>query len=124
MTKTSAEHGTPSRWRAGCHCDACRAAHNADLQQTRRAATVERLEPTTEALLSDLEAGVPLTAACRILGVSLGLVQGRGRWDTEWQRRLDAALMAGRDPTLDHGTEGAYRRGHCRCPECRAGRSR
>ncbi|CVN86246.1 Uncharacterised protein [Streptococcus pneumoniae] len=36
-----AAHSTANRWRAGCSCEACRAAHNTESRDMREAARVE-----------------------------------------------------------------------------------
>lgn len=121
MPRPLSPHGTTNRWRTGCDCDPCTVAHNADTTTWRRQKARERLDPIRTALIHRVAAGVPLTQACTELEVSVVAVHGRAQWDPQWSQDLDAALMVGRDPGLDHGTEGAYRRGKCRCPECREG---
>lgn len=115
-----ADHGTTNRWRTGCRCEPCRAAHSGDSQQQRRTAMVALSDPVADQLFADLAAGVPLRDAALQHGLTSHQVYGRATWDTAWAARLDAAQREGRDPTLEHGTATAYRHGHCRCPDCRA----
>lgn len=49
-------------------------------------------------------------------GVSWQAIAGRASWDERWRTAWDAALMASRNPNLDHGTFTAYTRDRCRCP--------
>jgi hypothetical protein len=116
-------HGTPRGWRLGCRQACCRAAHNEDSKTSRRAAADEAFPPEARAqLLRRLTQGATIADALPE-GITAGMMWGRARRDPEWAQALDAALFKGRDPHLKHGTEMAYKRG-CRCPECRAGRSR
>ncbi|MGW2841866.1 hypothetical protein ACWCWD_29275 [Streptomyces sp. NPDC001493] len=71
-------------------------------------------------LLRLLLSSTPLAVACGAVGVSVNQVYGYRRFDQGWATALDEALMAGRDPSLEHGTHKAHRWGGCRCPECRA----
>lgn len=116
---SSSEHGTPSRWRAGCPCEKCAAAHRADdaaRLRTRRMAEWAEREP---GLLADLAAGTRYSEALARAEVTAQAVTEHRRRDPGFAERLDQALMAGRDPGLDHGRPIAWRSG-CRCPECRA----
>ncbi|MEU7322641.1 hypothetical protein ABZ682_19110 [Streptomyces griseoviridis] len=69
-------------------------------------------------LLELLAAGRPLTRACEDVGVAAARVHALARLDARWSRRLDDALLAGRNPDLPHGTPRGYSLG-CRCPQCR-----
>ncbi|MDT0476225.1 helix-turn-helix domain-containing protein [Streptomyces sp. DSM 41014] len=69
-------------------------------------------------LLELLAAGRPLTRACEDVGVAAARVHALAHLDARWSRRLDDALLAGRDPDLPHGTPRGYSLG-CRCPQCR-----
>ncbi|MFD8385214.1 type I-E CRISPR-associated protein Cse1/CasA [Streptomyces sp. NPDC059679] len=70
-------------------------------------------------VLRRLAAGDELADVCTDLDLTPHRVHGFRAYDDEWGQALDQALMAGRDPDLDHGSEQAYRHGRCRCPECR-----
>lgn len=72
-------------------------------------------------LLAGLSAGGQLGEVCSQLGVSTVQVYGWRQYDPGWADALDAALMAGRNPELDHGTPSARWWG-CRCPDCRLAR--
>lgn len=106
-----------SRYRAGDKDPAALAAHAAETTQWRHDNHPVTGE-TADMLLTLLAAGHALRITCDRLGVTTQAVHGRAQWDPEWSTALDAALMAGRDPDLPHGTHKAYRQ-HCRCPECR-----
>lgn len=115
---SQAEHGTTSRWRAGCNCDLCADAHNTEWrhhrERRRRAEWVGR----DQALIDTLAGGTPYAEALAHHEVTAQAVTAHRRRDVDFAARLDAALLAGRDPGLGHGTSGAWRHG-CRCPECR-----
>ena len=115
---STAEHGTTSRWRAGCDCDACRTAHNTDITARRNAARAATLAPILDELLERLAAGDDYGRALADLGTNGNLIGGHRRWDPDFARQLDDALMTGRDPNLRHGTASGWR-ARCRCPECR-----
>ncbi len=119
MPRPPAAHGTPQRWRTGCRCQPCGQAHNDDTRNRRREAAVDALDQAADQLWALLECGVSLQDAAARHGFTRAQIQGRARWDLDWRARLDDALTTGRDPSLEHGTEGAYRHGNCRCPECR-----
>jgi hypothetical protein len=114
-----AEHGTASRWRSGCRCEACRPGHNTDLRDRRRAAA-DLPRADRQAILGMLRSGSPPAEAAARMGISTQRLYALGRWDTAWAEAMDDALTHGRDPALAHGTETDYRRGGCRCPGCRA----
>lgn len=115
---STAEHGTASRWRAGCDCDACGAAHNLDTQQRRREARQAWWVQRTEPLLKRLAGGGDYGHVLADLEVTAAAVTARRRTDPSFAQALDEALMTGRDPDLRHGTAAAWKR-RCRCPECR-----
>ncbi|WP_331726376.1 type I-E CRISPR-associated protein Cse1/CasA [Streptomyces sp. NBC_00470] len=79
-------------------------------------------ESKRTALLERLSRGELLPDVCDDLDLTPNRIHGYAAYDATWRERLDSALMAGRDPDLDHGTESAYRHGACRCPECRTAR--
>lgn len=102
-------------------CAECRAARRAADKQRRRDAAELLFPPTVRTkLLTMLSVGVALGEACADLGVSAPMVHGWRQYSPTWSASLDAALMEGRDPSLDHGTPDAYRWGLCRCPDCRS----
>ncbi|MFD9965040.1 hypothetical protein [Amycolatopsis sp. NPDC058986] len=115
-------HGTASRWRYGCHCTACRTAHNTDTRDWRRRAA--RIDDVLwAALLHAIRRGTPVREAAARHHLTPHRLYAQARIDPARGRELDAALDAGRDPALDHGTAHAYRQ-HCRCTPCRAAKAR
>lgn len=106
-------HATLGRYRHGCPRTSCRAANTADKHPEQNTAEVARqIEP----LLDDLANGTPYPTALATHGYSRQKITSLRRLPIITQA-LDAALMAGRDPDLAHGTPGAWRAG-CRCPDC------
>lgn len=116
---STAPHGTPSRWRAGCTCHACRRAHSHETRTRRAAARLQWWQTRQAPLLQALADGAPWADALAEAGVSSQAVHAHRKRSPQFAADLDRALMAGRDPRLDHGRAGAWRAG-CRCPECRA----
>jgi hypothetical protein len=101
-------------------CIACRESRKGKDWERRRAIAEAVFPPRLRSrLLGLLRAGVPLREACEDVGVSVNQAHRFASYNESWGEALDAALMAGRDPGLAHGTEHAYRWGGCRCPECR-----
>ena len=113
-----AELAHRTRYRYGDRDRAARREHTVQTTQWRREQALAMFEPVEGGLLRALADGYPLRAAAELAGVTVQAIHGRRVWDAEWAQRVDAALMEGRDPSLRHGTEGAYGDG-CRCPECR-----
>lgn len=111
-------HGTASRWRAGCGCDRCLQAHNADTQNYRHRKARAHLDRVADELMERLSAGESVAEACEAVGVTTAAMYGRARWDDQWRARLDDVLTTGRAPHLKHGTTTTARSG-CSCPECR-----
>ncbi|ROO82553.1 hypothetical protein EDD29_0033 [Actinocorallia herbida] len=109
-----------SRWRKGDRDAGAREGHNEQTREMRRAWAVAALAPVEEQILAALAAGGRIAEVAEAHGVTSVALHGRASWDVDWSRRLDAALMEGRDETLDHGRRGTYRHQGCRCPECRA----
>ena len=124
MPPPPSPHGTANRWRTGCRCDDCADAHLDDLADWR-ARRAKRLFPaaTRQKLLVELAKGVPLGTAAARLEIAVQRIHAFAWTFPRWGERLDAALMAGRDPQVRHGTATGYRHGRCRCPECREWRS-
>lgn len=108
-----------SQYRQGSRTPAAIAAHNRDTTERRRRLVREQFAGIEERLLAMLADGRQLQVACDKLGVKSIAALRRADWDEEWGKRLDAALMAGRDPGLKHGTAWCHRVYGCRCPECR-----
>lgn len=111
---TREPHGTPARYDAGCDCPDCRRANTQEKKPTLPLTQVAvELQPVLDALA----AGAGYAEALATHGYSRQRITALRRWPVVTQA-LDTALMAGRDPDLDHGTPGAWRAG-CRCPDCR-----
>ncbi|WP_100445294.1 hypothetical protein [Glycomyces xiaoerkulensis] len=85
----------------------------------QRRNTLAMFDGIEQMLLNDIAAGIPLKQAVEWYGLTLRGVHNRARWDAEWSERLDASLLAGRDPDLEHGRDPTYKRFGCRCPDCR-----
>ena len=118
-------HGTDECWRAGCTHQDCRDAHRAAIE-TRRDTHRESVFPpgTRQRLLTLIADGVAFDDAVDEVGVTGYVVWGRALKHPDFRAALDDALTAGRDPSLPHGTAAAYRRGKCKCPDCRDARRR
>ncbi|MFG2734351.1 hypothetical protein ACGFX7_05970 [Streptomyces harbinensis] len=101
-------------------CDTCRELRRRpDWEHRREQATAAFPAAVRARLIARLTAGEHLAEVCQDLGITQQRVHGYRAYAPDWSEDLDAALLAGRDPELDHGTVGAYRHGRCRCPECR-----
>lgn len=117
----TADHGTPARWRTGCRCSDCLAAHNAESRDLRRHAADRALPPAARRrILAAVRRGRSMTQAADAAGVTAQAIWGRARVDAGWRDQLNQALVAGRDPEVPHGTLSGWRWYRCRCPECRA----
>lgn len=100
-------------------CQLCRARRRApDFE--RKAAIARAVFPSTDqgVVLERLAGGDSIIDVAADLRTTYQRIHGYRAYDPAWGDRLDAALMAGRDPKISHGTQGGHRRG-CRCPECR-----
>ena len=106
---------------ARSRCGSCRERRRPRDHAYRRV-LAEALFPAVvrRQLLTRLAAGEHLAEVCEDLGVPIPRVHSWSAYEPAWRDKLDAALTAGRDPGLNHGTAVAYRDGRCRCPECRA----
>jgi len=113
-------------WCKGCRCQKCRDAHNADLRRRRRrkSAVASISWYQRKKLLQLITDGVNLVEAARSVGVMVQSVHALRRRSEAWAAALDAALIAGRDPSLEHGREMTYRH-HARNaePHTRKGRT-
>ncbi|GAB2859208.1 hypothetical protein GCM10022221_68470 [Actinocorallia aurea] len=109
-----------SRWRNGARDDDAREGHNEQTRVMRREWAVAAIAPMEEQILAAIAAGGGIAEVAEAHGVTTVALHGRAQWDADWSRRLDAALMQGRDESLDHGRRGTYRHQRCRCSECRA----
>ncbi|MFD6534783.1 hypothetical protein [Streptomyces goshikiensis] len=113
-----------SSWARGCRAGvgcSCRQEHNASTTADhRRKADAAFTSEQRAQLLELLANGAHLNEATTVVGVRLRQVWGLARRpDLDFADQLDAALTAGRDPQLRHGSSYTYARFRCRCPECR-----
>lgn len=74
-------------------------------------------------VLRMLAQGNSLAAVHDRLGVTQQRIHTFRTHDPHWAGQVDAALMAGRDNSLEHGRYTTYRNSGCRCPECRAAKA-
>lgn len=105
-------------------CDDCRFKRRASDRKRRAVSRILFGAELRGQLLQQLRKGRPLGEACLILQVSTPQVHSFARINPWFRIELDQALMKGRNPDLDHGTESSYRIHRCRCPECRRGRAK
>lgn len=116
---STAPHGTLSRWRAGCLCEACRATHNTEGVERRTAQAQQRWGAgLADELLALLTSGETYRDAIATLGITSQAVTAQRHRDATFAAAIDEALTLGRDPHLAHGTATTWRKG-CRCPDCR-----
>lgn len=109
-----------TRWRRGARDAAALHAHNADLSRLRLERARRALGDASRAyILRELTGGRSIPDVAAAIGVSTVRIHSLARRDPDWATALDAALLAGRDPNVPHGTETGYRWRHCRCPDCR-----
>ncbi|MGO4417365.1 hypothetical protein AB4Z54_00945 [Streptomyces sp. MCAF7] len=101
-------------------CDGCHAQRAAEDFEYRKRMAAKRLPVVVRQMLTTrVAAGEHLPDVCRSLDITTQQAHGFKAFDDDWAEALDGALLAGRDPKLDHGSITAYRHGRCRCPECR-----
>jgi len=105
-------------------CDDCRRKRLRP-DRKRRYAISRALFPRVlrEAVLRELRKGQRLGQVCQTLRISPNQLHTFARINPWFRTELDEALMAGRDPGLNHGSESAYRIHRCRCPDCRKGKA-
>lgn len=105
-------------------CDDCRRKRLRP-DRKRRHAISRALFPRVlrEAVLRDLRNGRPLGQVCRTLRIFPAQLHAFARINPWFRAELDESLMAGRNPSLRHGSESAYRIHGCRCPDCRKGKA-
>ena len=109
-----------SEQRPYSRCDDCHSKRTEPNWAYRAKNAARRLPaPTRRLILARLAAGEHLSDVCHALETTPQSLHGFKAYDEQWALQLDDALLAGRDPGLDHGTFNAYRHGRCRCPECR-----
>lgn len=120
---SEAPHGSASRWRAGCSCQACADAHNTDIRTRRADAASASWATIADGLCGAFAAGTPYREALDTYGVTPSALSGQRRRDPDFAARVDEALTDGRNPDLAHGPASGWRNG-CRCPECRADHDR
>lgn len=113
-----ADHGTETRYSAGCRCVPCTTAHSTASKEDRRVVRDLWWQPRRDRLLRLVGAGASLPDACRAVDATIQALSAHRREHPDFAAALDDALVAGRDPALDHGSHGAWREG-CRCPDCR-----
>jgi len=76
-------------------------------------------EQVGPALIAALAAGTSYRQSLEAVGITSQALSRWRRRDPKFAAKLDAALTAGRDPRLKHGTDSAWRK-NCRCPDCRS----
>lgn len=109
---------------AGSRCGPCRGLRRGpDHARRQELAHVLFPQRVRDQLLARLASGEHLTDVCADLDITSNRVHGFTAYHSGWADALDGALMAGRDPELDHGTVKGYRHQRCRCPECREAKS-
>lgn len=101
-----AQHGTLSKYKAGCSCDACRAANRENTRQLKGKV------PPHHGCSGYKNYGCRCQT-CR--DGNLVYMRSKG-W--EYQRAYDARARGTEPP--QHGTETAYNKYGCRCDLCRA----
>ncbi|WP_194829258.1 hypothetical protein [Nocardia sp. XZ_19_231] len=117
-------HGI-ARWRRGCRCVLCADAHNLAERRRRRRRARRAFDPYLRKRFLDAlaQGGNPMSVAVQF-EVTWAQALALAKYDRRWGPRLDAALLAGRNPEIAHGTYHSYQRHRCRCPECRAAKGR
>ena len=101
-------------------CDSCQAQRTAlDFDYRHRIAAERFPASVRRIVVARLAEGEHLTDVCTSLEITTRMVHGFKAYEPGWAEALDGALLAGRNPDLNHGSITAYRHGRCRCPECR-----
>jgi len=115
---SQADHGTLTRYTAGCSCRECRAASAARQRRREAAKTEAGLAADARARIVELvNQGQLLKDAAATVGVTARKVLRTMDRHPEWGVELRAALNAHRPPDWAHGQRSAFRAG-CRCDEC------
>lgn len=118
-SELKAKHGTVSRWRMGCGCQRCRAAHRAEMQAIRAAAHAPDWDDIGPRMIKEFADGGLYREVLAQMGISSRALNVQRARDRKFACALDRALMTGRDPALAHGRDAGWRTG-CRCPDCRS----
>ncbi|MFD7683067.1 hypothetical protein [Streptomyces sp. NPDC060187] len=105
-------------------CPACRSRRRSQDRAYHREIADALFPPAVRAaLLGRVASGEHISDVCADLGITVNRARSYAAYAPAWGRALDRALIAGRDPDLAHSTETAYRRGRCRCPDCRTAKN-
>lgn len=112
------EHGSLSRFRAGCRCRKCRDTKNAEDRKVLRAKRMKEWEALGPALIGQVEAGVSLQDALVECDITAQALTEHRLRDPKFKAMLDLVLLDMRDSGVPHGTSRGWKTG-CRCPECR-----
>lgn len=115
---SAAEHGTESRWRAGCDCRVCADGRNERAAAARNAKREERWRRIGPPFLDAIASGLRYSEALVEVGVTAQAVTEHRLRNEAFAKRLHEAFLAGRDDSIEHGTASAWR-GGCRCTDCR-----
>lgn len=106
-------------------CEVCRWDHAREARERRQAAIESGplSFETRREIVAQLWGGVALDTVAEDAGVTVRQLWSIGAAFPEFVDAMDQALLATRDPDIDHGTGYSYRTYGCRCPECRAGKA-
>lgn len=64
--------------------------------------------------------GDALAEVAKQEGLNLRQLWRRMTWDQIWREQLDCALLAARDPNIEHGKWRSYITEKCKCGDCRS----